>query len=160
MKLGKSLCAFLLLSLSTPVLSQSIEIMHLSEGDSVDLNGFVISAKLDGLDAFDDGIFYAEVQVYQENPLYPLILAETRFRYNHDYRGENPKLMEPDVYFLSGEPCPAKMHLVAKTGNLGRIYISEPVGPGDEVIIHVQIWGYIEDAWEYFETDVPVILAE
>ena len=160
MKLWKFLGACLLVTFSSSALCQSIEIMHLSEGDPVDINGFVISAKLDGLDAFDDGIFYAEVQVFQEGLLSNTILAETDFRYNHTYYGKNMKLMEPDVYFLTGEFCPAKMHLVAKAGDLRRIYIDEPVEPGDEVVIHVEIWGYIDGDWEYFTTEIPVILVE
>lgn len=160
MKFWKLMNFLLLIAFSSQALSQSVEIMHMSDGDLVDINGFMISARLDGLDAFDDGKFYATVWVYEQTQISQRTLAQVDFTYNLSYNGRNMKLMEPDIYFPTGQPCPGKMHLVARTGNLARFYIDEPVAPGDEIIVQVKIWGYINDEWEYFPQEVAVIVAE
>ena len=160
MKLWNALGAFILFVFSAPVFGQSIEIMHLSDGDTVDIDGFLIFAKLEGLTSFDEGEFHASTYVLQRTPYSETAIASITFSYNRSFSGRNMKLMSKDVYFPTYEPCQDGMHLITKTGQLNNPLAMIPVEVGDEVIVQVKIWGYVNDEWQYFTEEVPVFVAD
>ena len=141
---------FLSLGIASQALCQSIQPINLAEGDYVDLDGFVIPIKLDGLTAYDlDRGFDVSIQVREGYAF----VATAWFDYGGMYSGKNIKLMEPDVYFPNLGAWADTMRIVAKIGSM------EPYGvvSGDDIEITLKVDGYVEgDPYSYYHTIVVI----
>jgi hypothetical protein len=136
-----------LLAFSTSVFAVSIDNLKPNDGDSVKLSGFTVTMDISDL---------------PENYSYSiLIMVEVwdgaNYQWNCDgaahpaghYDGTNVKYLVPDVYFVSDEPSPAELHVVAKVGPLVNAAHqgSYPAAIGDQIRVKGFIYGWAGSVW-------------
>jgi len=152
--------AALLLAFSSSAFGLSFEKVNLSEGDTVSLQGFNISTHIADLPDFDTYTVLTQVFVFNSDEGLFFWNCDAAFYNWGHFDGINIKYLVPDVYQFSDEPTPSQLHVVAKVGDLSKVWDPElryPAVSGDDILVKLFIYGFDKTHyWHEASTEVIV----
>jgi hypothetical protein len=137
--------AILALIFSLSAFGLSFDKFSLSDGDTVALQGFNVSAHITDLPDFDTYMVLTSVYVFDSDLGSFSWNCDAAFQNWGHFDGINIEYLVPDVYHFNDEPTPSKLRVVAKVGDLSKVWDPEiryPAVSGDEILVRMYIYGF------------------
>jgi hypothetical protein len=158
MKLLKPLISILALFISGSIVAQSVEIVSPDEGDSVNMDGFMIHATIEGLqelinEEHEDA--FIQLGLMQDEfweGAYVGAFCQPGASYNFHFWGRCLKFVHPDMYLnsfcdIEGD----RLRIVYRAENFAEeMYLQ----PGDSIDLRLRAWGH--NPPKYFEDIVSI----
>jgi hypothetical protein len=160
MNIRRTSVAILLMVFSLSAFGLSFDKFSLSDGDTVSLRGFNVSAHIIDLPDFDTYMVLTSIYVFDTDLGYFSWNCDAAFQNWGHFDGINIEYVVPDVYHFSDEPTPSKLHVVAKVGDLSKVWDPEiryPAVSGDKIMVRMYIYGFDKSHyWHEAMTEVTL----